>query len=95
MSNTAGAAAYEPIIELPRADEPIDLALSAPVSRLRVRNPDGRLGGATAEFRDGTEERSWSAKHSWDEGAGADRCRVLEFDEPLPAGQIRLRIQSR
>ena len=43
----------------------------------------------------GDHLRRWGAKHSWHEGEGAQRARVYEFDEPLPARDIRLLVRSR
>lgn len=69
--------------------------LTQPESLIRVRDPQGRLGHAAAAFRQGIEDRNWGAKHSWAEGEGPERVRVYEFDEALPAGEIRLRVETR
>jgi hypothetical protein len=61
------------------------LLLEEPQSRLRLRLPPGQPGRAEAIFAG----RSWAAKHYWQEGAGIF---VYEFDEPLPAGSVTLRI---
>jgi hypothetical protein len=47
--------------------------------------PAGKPGRAEAIFAD----RSWAAKHYWQENPGVV---IYEFDEPLPAGPVRLRI---
>jgi hypothetical protein len=60
------------------------VTLSEPQTRLRVRLPAGQPGRAEALF----DDQSWAAKHFWREGADV----VYEFDEPLPAGAITLRI---
>lgn len=61
------------------------VTLTEPRSRLRVRLPAGEAGRAEAVF----EKRSWAAKHYWREQSGVT---VYEFDAPLPAGEIMLRI---
>jgi hypothetical protein len=61
------------------------LTLPEPRSRLRLRLPPGKPGRAEAVL----EGRSWAAKHYWQESPGVV---VYEFDEPLPAGAVRLRI---
>ena len=50
-----------------------------------VRLPPGQPGRAEAVF----ERRSWAAKHYW---ADDDGVVIYEFDEPLPAGPVTLRI---
>jgi hypothetical protein len=54
-------------------------------SRLRVRLPGGEAGRADAILG----KRVWAAKHYWQE---QDGVMVYEFDEPLPAGQVTLRV---
>jgi hypothetical protein len=61
------------------------LTLSEPQSHLRVRLPSGTAGRAEAVMG----KKSWAAKHYWQEQG---EIMVYEFDEPLPAGQITLRI---
>jgi hypothetical protein len=63
----------------------VSVTLSEPGARLRVRLPGGEAGRAEASFRD----RSWAAKHYWLEAPGV---MIYEFDEPLPAGEVTLRI---
>jgi hypothetical protein len=36
--------------------------------------------------------QNWAAKHQWTEGEGRDEVTVFEFDEPLPVGEVTLRI---
>jgi hypothetical protein len=70
------------------ADTPVleaSITLSEPQSHLRVRLPGGEAGRADAVIG----KRSWAAKHYWQEQGG---IMVYEFDEPLPAGQITLRV---
>jgi hypothetical protein len=64
------------------------VTLSEPQSRLYLRLPPGDAGRAEAVFH----KRSWAAKHYWREEPGIT---VYEFDEPLPAGLIALRIPFR
>jgi hypothetical protein len=61
------------------------VTLSEPASQLRVQLPRGEAGRAEAVF----QGRSWAAKHWWQEAPGV---MLYEFDEPLPAGQVALRI---
>ncbi len=61
------------------------LTLSRPESRLRVLLPGPHAGRADAVL--GTS--IWAAKHYWREQDGS---MVYEFDEPLPAGRITLRV---
>ncbi len=61
------------------------ITLSEPQSHLRVRLPGGAAGRADAVMG----KRTWAAKHYWQEPG---EIMVYEFDEPLPAGQITLRI---
>lgn len=61
------------------------LTLTGPQSRLRLRLPAGEAGRAEAVFH----ERSWAAKHYWQE---APDVMIYEFDEPLPAGAISVRV---
>ncbi len=70
--------AHAPVLEA-------SLTLSEPQSLLRVRLPGGAAGRADAVL--GT--RTWAAKHFWQEQGGIV---VYEFDEPLPAGRITLRV---
>ncbi len=60
------------------------LTLEEPQPRVRVRLPPGQPGRAEAVF----DRRSWAAKHYWLD----DDVVVYEFDEPLPAGPVLLRI---
>jgi uncharacterized lipoprotein len=64
----------------------VSLNLPAPQSRLRVKLPPGHAGRAEAVFA----RHSWAAKHYWTERDGNV---VYEFDEPLPEGEVLLRIQ--
>lgn len=61
------------------------VVLSEPSSRLRLRLPSGEAGRAEAVLG----ERTWAAKHYWREAPGV---MTYEFDEPLPAGEVTLRI---
>ena len=61
------------------------VTLTEPQSRLCLRLPAGKAGRAEAVF----DKRSWAAKHYWQEDSGV---MIYEFDEPLPAGPITLRI---
>jgi hypothetical protein len=60
------------------------LTLSEPQTQVRLRLPRGEAGRAEALFAG----KSWAAKHYWHEG----ELMVYEFDGPLPAGPVRLRI---
>ncbi len=66
------------------------LQLSGPCSQIHVRLPASRVAGrAEAEHRQGPRVERWSAKHFW----SIDQETVAyEFDGPLPAGDIRLRV---
>jgi hypothetical protein len=57
--------------------------LPEPRARLRVRLPAGNPRRAEALLLG----RSWAAKHYWQESSDVV---VYEFDEPLPAGPVRL-----
>ena len=61
------------------------VTLTEPQSRLRLRLPPGDAGRAEVVFH----KRSWAAKHYWQEEPGIT---IYEFDEPLPAGPITLRV---
>jgi hypothetical protein len=61
------------------------LNLPGPQSRLRVKLPPGKAGRAEAVFA----KQSWAAKHYWNE---ADGIVVYEFDQPLPEGDVLVRI---
>ncbi len=61
------------------------IRLEGPQARLRVRLPGGYSGRADAVLG----ERIWAAKHYWQE---QDGIVVYEFDEPLPAGELTLRV---
>jgi len=50
-----------------------------------VTLPSGEAGRAEAVFH----ERSWAAKHYWHEEPD---IMIYEFDEPLPAGPITVRV---
>lgn len=63
----------------------LELLLDSAQSQVRVRVPDGRPGRAEALLG----SRNWAAKHFWTQSDGQT---VYEFDEPLPAGRVRLRI---
>ena len=75
----AGLAAREPTML------DVKLTLAIATTRIAIRAAQGTLGRAEALFG----ERSWSAKHYWPEGPDVT---VFEFDEPLPAGSVSLRI---
>ena len=78
---TAGVPAGPTTLEL-------RLTLEDPQSRVGVRAPDGTLGRAEAVLAG----RSWAAKHFWTEGPPGDQVTIFEFDEPLPAGAVLLRV---
>lgn len=61
------------------------VAITEAQSRLSLRLPSGKAGRAEAKFG----KQSWAAKHYWQEAPGV---MTYEFDEPLPAGPITLRI---
>lgn len=61
------------------------VTLTDPQARLRLRLPAGEAGRAEAVFHG----RSWAAKHYWHEAPG---IMIYEFDEPLPAGPITVRV---
>jgi hypothetical protein len=69
----------------------VRMTLDHPESRIAVRAPDATLGRAEAVL-EGAEARSWAAKHFWHEGPPGDQIAVYEFEEPLPAGPVLLRI---
>jgi hypothetical protein len=66
------------------------LVLPGPCSQIHVRLPASRVAGrAEALHGDGGKVERWAAKHFW----SIDQETVAyEFDGPLPAGDIRLRI---
>jgi hypothetical protein len=80
----SGTAARGPVLETA-------LRLTAPTSRLRVKLPPGPAGRAEAVIPDPAAIRpeTWAAKHYWSEG---NDTIVYEFDQPLPEGEILLRI---
>jgi hypothetical protein len=61
------------------------LELPAPQSRLLLRLPAGEAGRAEALI----DGRSWAAKHYFEQERGV---MAYEFDEPLPAGRIVVRV---
>ncbi|HET9597589.1 MAG TPA: hypothetical protein VFP65_18515 [Anaeromyxobacteraceae bacterium] len=61
------------------------LHLPAPRARLLLRVPAGNAGRAEAII----DQRSWAAKHYWQQEPGV---MAYEFDEPLPAGPIVVRV---
>ncbi|HET9594108.1 MAG TPA: hypothetical protein VFP65_00930 [Anaeromyxobacteraceae bacterium] len=61
------------------------LHLPAPRSRLLLRIPPGNAGRAEAVI----DGRCWAAKHYWQQEPGV---MAYEFDEPLPAGPIVVRV---
>ena len=61
------------------------MTLAQPQAHLHVRLPPGQGGRAEAVFDGGR----WAAKHYWQEARGVI---TYEFDEPLPAGPVSLRI---
>ncbi len=61
------------------------VTLVHPQRRLRLKSFGRHPGRVEAVF----DDRSWAAKHFWEETPGVW---VFEFDEPLPAGRITLRI---
>ena len=69
----------------------VRLTLARPEQRVAVRAPGGTLGRAEAVIGE-PAATSWAAKHFWNEGPPGDEVTVFEFDEPLPAGPVLLRI---
>ena len=65
----------------------LDMQVTLPeaTNRIAIRVPSGTLGRAEALLG----ERSWAAKHYWTQG---DELTIFEFDEPLPAGRVSLRV---
>jgi hypothetical protein len=61
------------------------VTLTGPTSQVRLLVPRGDAGRAEAVLQDGR----WAAKHFWREAGGV---MVYEFDGPLPAGPVVLRI---
>jgi hypothetical protein len=61
------------------------LHLHAAQSRLVLLIPAGKAGRAEAVIND----RSWAAKHYWQQEPGV---MAYEFDEPLPPGPIIVRV---
>ena len=82
---------HEAVIDLtgiassPSSTLEVSVTLPEPRSRLRLLLPAGEAGRPEAVFRG----RSWAAKHYWREDGAVLTC---EFDEPLPAGPIILRV---
>jgi hypothetical protein len=71
----------------------VHLTLVEPQARVAVRAPGATLGRAEALVGEGEDGRqNWAAKHFWKEGPPGDQVTVFEFDQPLPAGPIVLRI---
>lgn len=77
----------------------VGLMLAAATSRLAIRS-SGTLGRAEAQLG----ERCWAAKHYWTErpraarageGGEGEALTIFEFDEPLPAGPMLLRLPIR
>jgi hypothetical protein len=94
-----------PVHEVPAPAGPhpttveVSLDLASPQSRIAIRVPGGVLGRADAIWdpRDRAPDSSqtpqiWAAKHHWTEGPAQQPATVFEFDEPLPAGAVVLRI---
>lgn len=63
----------------------VELVLDSAQTLVRVHVPTGRAGRAEALLGG----RNWAAKHYWTDDDGQT---VYQFDEPLPAGRVRLRI---
>jgi hypothetical protein len=64
----------------------VQLKLPAPRGQIQVRLPEASVPGR-AEAQHGSER--WAAKHYW---SIDDRTVAYEFDGPLPAGELRLRV---
>jgi hypothetical protein len=67
----------------------VPVTLAEPESVLHLLLPRGEAGRAVAVL----DERSWAAKHYWRETTGG--VTTYEFDGPLPAGPVLLRIPFR
>jgi hypothetical protein len=83
-------------VPAPAAQPPTTIEL-----RLDLPEPQNRVGVKVAGgARQGTLGRAdavlgrhtWAAKHHWLEGDPDDEATIFEFDEPLPAGPVVLRI---
>jgi len=80
-----------PVIDLTESEQvhtdvlEASLELPAAHSRLLLLIPAGKAGRAEAVMND----RSWAAKHYWQQEPGV---MVYEFDEPLPPGPIIVRV---
>jgi hypothetical protein len=61
------------------------LDLPAAKTRLLLLIPPGKAGRAEVVIND----RSWAAKHYWEQERGV---MAYEFDEPLPPGPIIVRV---
>ena len=66
------------------------LVLRAPRSQIQVRLPPRTdAGRAEAIHGQGASQERWEAKHFW---AIDEETFGYEFDGPLPAGEVRLRV---
>lgn len=75
---TGSEQAHTDVLEAP-------LELHAAQSRLLALVPAGKAGRAEAVI----DDRSWAAKHYWQQESGV---MAYEFDEPLPPGRIIVRV---
>ena len=66
------------------------LVLPAPRRQILVRHSPGSVPGRAEATHDrGSRQERWNAKHFW---RVDDETVAYEFDEPLPAGEVRLRV---
>ena len=85
--------APQPAESLVETTVEVGLMLAAATSRLAIRS-SRTLGRAEAQLG----ERCWAAKHYWTERPAtvqpgeAAALTIFEFDEPLPAGPMLLRL---
>jgi hypothetical protein len=70
----------------------LQLELPTPQTRIGVRVAGGNRSGALGRADAILGRHTWAAKHHWVEGGPDDQATIFEFDEPLPAGTVVLRI---
>jgi hypothetical protein len=86
------------IHEVPRpaAQQPTTLELrfdlAEPQSRVAVKVAGGTRHGTLGRAEAVLGRHTWAAKHHWNEGGPDEEATIFEFDEPLPAGPVLLRI---
>ena len=80
----------------PAAQQPttieLRLDLPEPQTRVGVKVAGGTRVGTLGRADAVLGRHTWAAKHHWQEGGPGDEATIFEFDEPLPAGPVVLRI---